>query len=106
MSLREERCQFTELLCVLVQEMVRRGYKVAFDEGTEHLTAKDPTSDHKVGSKHHEGLAMDILLYKPEYLRRTEDYEEMGLFWESLNPKCTWGGRFRSPDGNHVSWNE
>ncbi len=105
MSLREDRCTFTLLVTHLIQEMVRRGYEAALDEATEHLTAKDPTSDHKQGSFHHQGLAVDLLLYKDGvYLKRTEDYTEFGEYWESLNPKCSWGGRFS--DGNHFSFGE
>jgi hypothetical protein len=81
------------------------GYEVAFDEGTEHITDKDPTSDHKRGSKHELGLAMDILLYIDGiYQITTEAHKIFGEYWESLNPRCSWGGRFN--DGNHYSFDE
>ena len=39
-----------------------------------------------------------------EYLVETEDHRFLGEFWESLDPMCTWGGRFQ--DGNHYSFGE
>jgi len=51
-------------------------------------------------SLHEKRLAIDLMLFKDGvYLTRTEDYEPLGLFWESIGG--TWGGRFN--DGNHFS---
>ena len=45
---------------------------------------------------------MDFNLFKDgKYLTATEDYTQLGEYWESLGG-C-WGGRFSSADGNHFS---
>jgi len=106
MSLKKDRCDFTELLCTkLVPFIIVNGYEVCLDEVTEHLTKKDPTSDHIEGSKHHDGLAADLNLYKDGiWLSKTEDHRIFGEYWESLDPRCSWGGHFN--DGNHYSFYE
>ena len=54
----------------------------------------------KSNSLHKLSLAIDILLFKNgEYLQRTEDYEPLGIYWETIGG--SWGGRFG--DGNHFS---
>ena len=51
-------------------------------------------------SKHKLKLAIDLFLTKDGvYLTATEDYKVLGLWWESLDPLCEWGGHFN--DGNH-----
>lgn len=53
-------------------------------------------------SLHEEKLAADWNLFKDgAYLSRTEDWKEVGEYWETLHPLCRWGGRFG--DGNHIS---
>jgi hypothetical protein len=106
MTLRQARCAFTTAIARLILHANDLGYEAAFDEVTERLTEKDPTSDHMPNSLHHIGLAADILLYKDgKYLSRTEDYEPLGLWWEEYGKTAklplAWGGRFK--DGNHFS---
>lgn len=107
MSLRQARCDFSRCLADLIIHATELGYEAAFDEVTERITEKDPTSDHMKGSLHHIGLAGDVLLYKDgKYLTSTEEYLPLGTFWESLgitrNLPLRWGGRFK--DGNHFSY--
>jgi hypothetical protein len=53
-------------------------------------------------SNHRIGLAEDYNLFKDGvYLTKTEDWTEIGEWWEKLHPLCRWGGRFS--DGNHFS---
>jgi len=111
-TLRQARCAYSICVAELVLYAVAQGYEVALDEGTERLTEKDPTSDHMKGSLHHLGLAQDLLLYKNGvYLTQTDQYLPLGQFWKELGVKkglpLTWGGDFKSPDGNHfsLSWN-
>jgi hypothetical protein len=103
MILREARCLFTFLLCDLILWGKAKGYDIAFDEVTEKITERDPTSDHMKNSLHHSGLAADLILYKNgTYLFKTEDYRELGEHWETIHNHCKWGGRFS--DGNHFSF--
>jgi len=53
-------------------------------------------------------LAVDLNLFRGgDYLMRTEDHREIGVWWEQLGVQegiaLRWGGRFTSPDGNHYS---
>lgn len=103
LSLRQARVEFTRLVGLLIGEAFRLGYEAALDEATERLTQKDPTSDHRTGSLHHVGLALDLLLYRNgTYLTETEDYRRLGEWWERQHPLARWGGRFG--DGNHFSF--
>lgn len=106
MTLREARCAFTQCLAELVLLAKTLGYEVAFDEVTERITEKDPTSDHMKNSLHHIGLAGDLLIYKDgKYLTSTEEYTLLGTEWEQMGVRkdlpLRWGGRFK--DGNHFS---
>lgn len=110
MTLREARIAFTHFVCQLCIEVnTHPGYEVALGEGMDRRTERDPTSDHMTGSLHDVGLAQDIALYKNGvYLTKTEDYEFLGVLWESwgrtLDMPLFWGGRFTKPDGNHFSF--
>lgn len=110
MTLRQARCRFTRSVAKLIGMAEAMGFECALDEGTVHLTPKNPTGNHRKGSVHYSGLALDLLLYKDGvYLESTEAYTELGEYWESLGVEqdlpLRWGGRFS--DGNHFSheWN-
>lgn len=108
LTLRQARCQFTTALAHLVLHAESLGYELAFAEGMDRITAKDPTSDHMKTSLHHIGLAQDIDLYlKGVYLMDSEDHEPLGTWWEDYGIEhglpLVWGGNFKRPDGNHYS---
>lgn len=61
---------------------------------------------HKVGSLHYVGLAQDINLFcDGKWISDGGDprWTEIGVKWESMDPLCRWGGRFRDVDSNHFS---
>lgn len=102
------RRKFSHALVLLLVQVQDLGYEFAFDEVTDRITEKDPTTDHMKGSLHELGLAADILLYKNGvYLTKTEEYEFLGTIWEALGVTLglplVWGGRFKQADGNHFS---
>lgn len=106
MTLREARCRFTEALAYLVGFARLHGYEVAFAEGMDRVTIKDPTTDHMEGSLHEVGLAQDIdLYYEGRYLKETSDHLSLGDEWERYGREhgipLRWGGRFKHADGNH-----
>jgi hypothetical protein len=113
MKLSEARCLITRLWAAHVLELVALGYRVADDEGMEHITRKDPTSDHMAGSLHHIGLAKDAVFYDADGqpLDKTEHHKQSGEMWEKRHPLCRWGGRFGESkpgagdgwDGGHYS---
>ena len=106
MKLGQARRAFRKALVRLLYSSLPPGLEFAFDEVTERLTVKDPTSDHMGRSCHHVGLAADILLYRDGvYLTHSDEYKELGERWEALGKELglelVWGGRFN--DGNHFS---
>lgn len=55
-------------------------------------------------SLHCDRLAIDLNLFiDNKYRRDSEAYEELGIYWKSLDPMNRWGGDFKKPDGNHFS---
>lgn len=128
MSLRVQRCKFTQMAALLAQKAVEMGYEVAFlevqrspvqaevnglrrDQKIEAaglLEQKYPTIAGLIAkspkgiknSIHRIGLAVDIALYRDGvYLTKSTDYEPLGVWWESIGG--AWGGRWS--DGNHFS---
>ena len=91
MKLIEKQKKFAYDFALLLVFAFERGYKITFPpEHTNHIK----------NSLHYIGLAKDINLFADgEYLTKTEDYEQLGDYWETLGN--TWGGRFS--DGNHFS---
>lgn len=106
MTLREARVAFTSCIGKLIAFVDNiDGLECALDEGMDRKTARDPTSDHMLHSNHDIGLAQDVILYRDgKWLQQTEDYRQMGLYWESLHPLARWGGKFTHADGNHFSF--
>lgn len=112
MKLGEARQLFSYYIACLVRGVMLVGeYRIAFAEGMDRRTAKDPTTDHMAGSLHELGLAQDLDLYKWDgeqwvYCTETEDHREIGELWEAwaveLGYPLRWGGRWG--DGNHYSW--
>jgi hypothetical protein len=96
----EKRRRFTFFLAKLIVYANECGYGIAID-GTKEATG------HIENSFHPKGLAADMNLYKGEtWLKNTEDHRFLGDYWKSLDSMCTWGGDFKSPDGNHYSYGE
>ena len=104
MTLGQKQRHFTRLIGQLIEFAYSRGYELTFGDAY-----RDPRVHGEVGAKksyssassnHKVRLAVDFNLFRDgQYLTRTEDYTELGEFWESLGG--AWGGRFN--DGNHFS---
>ena len=101
MNLREARIKFTFLFATkLIPKAIELGFEPVFDEITQHARV-----GHMAESLHYEGCAGDLILYKKgNWLKKTEDYQELGEYWESLNSDCKWGGKFTKLDGGHFSF--
>lgn len=98
MTLREQRTLFSKLVPRLIDHAFEFGYEVTIGDCYRDPRAPygHPTSCHKVG------LAIDLNLFKDGvYLETTESHQELGEYWESLDPLCRWGGSW--DDGNHYS---
>jgi hypothetical protein len=103
---------FGRCLGRLLEYAHSRGYSLQPRETGVAESRKSATGDpyrdgvHMRGSLHYLGLATDTVLLV-DGVRIVDShhlaYIDLGSFWEGLDPLCAWGGRFRSPDGNHFS---
>jgi hypothetical protein len=92
----------------MLADLIIKAYKLGYE-----LTGGDLQSSpvyrnaagnmpHAANSLHYDKLAIDLNLFKNGvYLDKTEDHRELGEYWESIGG--SWGGRFKSRDGNHYS---
>ncbi|ATM78968.1 hypothetical protein CRN79_25420 [Serratia fonticola] len=106
MTLSEKQQQFTVMVAKLIIWAAEHNYKLTFGEA--YRTPEQAKLNAKTGagisnSLHCQRLAVDFNLFiNGEYKTRTENYRQLGEFWESIGG--SWGGRFKSnPDGNHFS---
>lgn len=108
MTLREKQHAFARLVAALIQRADLCGYEVTLGEAYRSKEEAERLAKLGKGIKnslHTLRLAIDLNLFKDgKYLTSTEDYRELGEWWESLSTDeliCVWGGRFG--DGNHFS---
>jgi hypothetical protein len=93
MSLKNQQIKFARFVSYLISFAFKRGYEVTLGDAFA-------VDRHSINSLHYDRLAIDLNLFrKGKYLKETRDHEELGLYWESLDPDCRWGGHFN--DGNH-----
>lgn len=99
LSLREKQSLFVKLLAQLIDHVYGRGWELTLGEGY-----RSDQRGHMEGSLHYLKLAQDLNLFVDgNYVSdgNSMEWQEIGLYWESLHPLCRWGGRFK--DANHVS---
>lgn len=106
MTLSEKQQLFTVMIGNLIHWAEEKGYRLTFGEA--YRTPEQAALNAKKGSGisnslHTQRLAVDFNLFiNGQYMTRTEDYQPLGEYWESIGG--SWGGRFKSnPDGNHFS---
>lgn len=107
MKLSESQRRFAALTPLLYLYIQDQGYEWTYGDAF-----RDPRVHGEFGAKggygrwtsnHKRRLAVDVNLFKDgKFLRTSEDHRIFGEFWESLDPKCRWGGRFN--DGNHYEY--
>lgn len=103
-TLGQKQRRLTRLIGLLIEYAYQNGYELTFGDAY-----RDPRLHGAVGVKvgyghkdstHKQRLAVDFNLFKDGvWLQKTEDFTQLGLYWESLGG--SWGGRFQ--DGNHFS---
>jgi hypothetical protein len=103
-KLTETQFSFSRDVAKLIDYIFAKNYYCSIGEvyrppETAQLYAKQKRGI--ANSQHCSRLAIDINLFSPEkvYLAQSMQYKFVGDYWESLNPKNRWGGRFN--DGNH-----
>lgn len=96
MGLRTEQSEFMKDLGKLLEYAHKMGYELTGGD----LWSKPEYRAHKSNSQHYKKLAIDLNLFVGgRYQSSSEYHQPLGEFWESLNPKNRWGGRYH--DGNH-----
>jgi len=97
----------------LLPRLIDRAHYLGFGATLGELYRPDETVElyalqgrGSLGSLHPLRLAVDLHLFRHEmdrmiYLTKTEHHRPLGEWWERLDPRCRWGGRFG--DGNHYS---
>ncbi|MNZ41744.1 hypothetical protein D3C78_593010 [compost metagenome] len=106
MTLGEKQKKFTKMVGQLIAFAYDKGYELTFGDAYRdprvHGAVGEKKSYSSANSVHKERLAVDFNLFKDgKYLTKTEDYLQLGDFWESIGG--SWGGRFAAADGNHFS---
>ena len=104
MNLLHKQQKIVSMLADLIKFAESRGYRFtlgdAYRDPRVHGEVGVKSSYSSANSVHKQRLAIDLNLFKDGvYLSKTEDYAELGKYWESIGG--TWGGRFQ--DGNHFS---
>ena len=100
MSLSVHQRKFTKLIALLIQYADSIGYELTFGDAY----SKVEFGVHSYNSKHYDRLAVDFNLFiDGVYQTTTDAHKPLGIFWESLNHQCRWGGNF--DDGNHYEYN-
>lgn len=101
MSLVPEQHAFLQNVCQLLAKAYELGFMVTGGElartlEQQQLHVKAGRSK-TMASNHLRRLAIDLNFFREGKLVQTkEGLQQLGDFWESLNPKNRWGGNWRS----------
>jgi hypothetical protein len=105
LTLKEKQRLFRKCWRVLLAFADLKGYDVIYGMFWRSRHESDRLKEAGIGispSLHEYCLAGHLEAFKDgEYMTTTEEYLELGEFWESLDILCAWGGRFG--DGIHFS---
>ena len=106
MSLSKEQRAFTKDIASLIAYADMIGIELTFGhayrdlETQKRLVAKGLSKT--LNSYHLKRLAVDFNFFIDGKLTyKKEDVKELGIFWESLNPKNRWGGFWKFVDTPH-----
>jgi hypothetical protein len=106
-ALGDAQKKFARLVGDLLVWVYRQpGLAVTFGEAYRTKEQAEWYAERGIGikdSNHTKRLAIDLNLFKDGvYQTDSASYAALGRYWESLDPACRWGGRFR--DGNHLEY--
>jgi hypothetical protein len=106
-ELHDKQVRFAKAVPLLITKAFELGFEVVGAEWyrtPEQAALNAKTGSGIVNSLHCDRLAIDLLLFRAgTFLGMTENYRELGEYWESLAPDHAWGGRFERADGDHFS---
>jgi len=107
----ENAVAFTYFESKLVQWAAKVGIDVMGTEGQRFLNRQqelyDAGSTWTLQSDHLVCCARDFdVIEAGRVVTDGKDgrYERLGKYWESLNPGCYWGGRWKSKDSRHFGY--
>lgn len=108
MTLRETQSEFVRCVAELIHFAYAHGYELSFGEAYRTPEQAKRNAEQGIGianSVHCSRLAVDFNLFRNgAWLTKTSDHAPLGQYWKGLHPLARWGGDFRSPDGNHYSF--
>lgn len=111
MNLGELQKKFTINVAYLIGYAYARGYELtigdAYRDKRVHGKFGVKSSYSAASSVHKVRLAIDLNLFVDgKYITDSshEAFKVIGEFWESLHESARWGGRFKSGDANHFSF--
>lgn len=110
MKLYEQQALFARDVARLIAYMFEQGYNCTLGEAYRTPEQAEIYFNQGKGIKnslHCKRLAIDLNLFdsKGNFLTDIKDHEKFGCFWESLDSKNIWGGRFPKLDANHYQRN-
>lgn len=116
MKIFQQQTKFAKDFASLIQYILSRGFYLSIGEVYRTPEQAEIYAEQGKGIKnslHIKRLAVDLNLFTPAglYLTRNKDYEQFGMYWESLDPQNQWGGYFTQrgghiDDGNHFERKE
>jgi len=103
-----KQIEFTYCVGKLIEFATSRGYGLTFGDAWD----RDRDGGHMTHSVHYVRLAVDFNLFVKDeqgdwtYVANGKDpnWLTLGLFWENISEHARWGGRFKSVDSNHFSF--
>ena len=110
MRLSQKQVLFTQYVGLLIGYAADEGYHIAMRECYRTLEQQmlyvARGASRTENSRHLDGLAIDFVLYiRGEYQVDVAPYEPLGTYWEGLDSKNVWGGRWKTvPDGGHFEY--
>ena len=102
MSLSDQQFAFMKDVCLLLQFVINKGWKVTggeLDRTVEQQKLYVESGKSKtMQSLHLDRLAIDLNFFSPEgnLTYKKEELQFIGDFWESLSPQNEWGGNWTS----------
>lgn len=111
MTLGDKQRKFMRLVAELIRWAYENGYELTLGDAYRDPRVFGATGESKgyghSKSFHKKRLAIDLNLFIDGVFKtQTSDHQILGEYWKSLDPECSWGGDFSSPDGNHYSYGE
>lgn len=109
-TLHQRQVLHVQLTAKLILFAVSKGYALTW--GETFRTAAQAALNAKSGagiaaSLHTQRLAVDFQAFDAAGRYLADDatgvYSALGNYWETLDPLCRWGGRFKSVDLDHFS---